>query len=166
MDDRDFIQDLGLPFLAHRLRRASELIVEGTAAFLRTEGFAAPARSMSTLLLLKRNGALSITEIAYWLKLSHPLIIKLTKGLADAGYVKQQSDPKDNRRRMISLTAKGAQQADRVEEFTLTLADTFQDLFKDMGTDFFEAVERFEAAAADCSIEHRLLRAKAEKQSS
>jgi DNA-binding MarR family transcriptional regulator len=106
--------------------------VEGTAAFLRTEGFAAPARSMSTLLLLKRNGALSITEIAYWLKLSHPLIIKLTKGLADAGYVKQQSDPKDNRRRMISLTAKGAQQADRVEEFTLTLADTFQDLFKDM----------------------------------
>ena len=83
--ESDFVQSLGLPFLAHRLRRVSELIVEGSTAAMARHGFESPARSGSTMLLLLANGPTGITEIAYRLRLSHPLIIKLTAALAKAG---------------------------------------------------------------------------------
>ena len=104
----DFVRSLGLPFMAHRLRRLSELILEGSSAALRGAGFEGPARAGSTLLLLRGNGPTGITEIAYRLRLSHPLIIKLTGALAQAGLVRDESDPADSRRRLIALTESGA----------------------------------------------------------
>jgi DNA-binding MarR family transcriptional regulator len=162
--DRDFVQDLGLPFLAHRLRRASEAILEGTTSLLRTEGFNGPARSVSILLLLKEHGPLGITEIAYWLRLSHPLIIKMAAALEEGGYVVQHRDPKDNRRRLIALMEKGVEQADRIEEISAIIAQGLRNLFEEMGTDLLDAVARFETAVASCPMGRRFQHAKREKQ--
>src|SRR3954468_4585216 len=110
----DFVQSLGLPFLAHRLKRASELILEGSSAALCGAGLASPARAGSTLLLLRALGPTGITEIAYRLRLSHPLIIQPAAALAAAGLVSDDSDPADHRRRLIALTEKGEAEAARI----------------------------------------------------
>jgi DNA-binding MarR family transcriptional regulator len=147
MPDQDFVRSLGPAFLAHRMRRASELLVEGYTGFLHENGFAAPARSISTLLLLKEHGPLGITEIAHRLRLTHPLIIKLADGLAAAGYVSEHSDPADNRRRLLALTDAGLVQTERLGELLAVMERTFGQISEEIGIDLFAAIERLEAAA-------------------
>src|SRR6185295_3856052 len=145
MPDQDFVRALGLPFMAHRLRRLSEMILEGSSAVLRGAGLEGPARAGSTLLLLRENGPTSITEIAYRLRLSHPLIIKLAAALAAAGLVRDESDPADSRR-LIALTEKGAAEAIRIEHVSAALGRTFAAMFAEAGADLYAALERFEQA--------------------
>jgi DNA-binding MarR family transcriptional regulator len=156
MEEPDFVRSLGLPFLAHRLRRASELIVEGSSEALCRFGFDGPARSVSTLLLLKTNGATSITEIAHRLRLSHPLIIKLAEALAGAGLVRAERDPQDQRRRLITLTARGEAEVERIEAFLYAIAGVFTEIFAEGGADLFAALERFEAAMERTPIARRI----------
>ena len=152
----DFVRSLGLPFMAHRLRRLSELILEGSSGALRGAGFEGPARAGSTLLLLRANGPTGITEIAYRLRLSHPLIIKLAAALAAAGLVRDESDPADSRRRLIALTRKGETEAARIAAFSAALGRTFEAMFAESGADLYAALERFEAAAEARPIATRL----------
>jgi DNA-binding MarR family transcriptional regulator len=157
MDDTgDFVRSLGLPFLAHRLRRASELILEGSSEALRRYDYAGPARSASTLLLLDELGSASITEIASRLRLSHPLIIKLCRALAEARLVREEGDTKDRRRRLIALTEEGRAQVRRINSFSRALSETFSEMFAEAGADLFEAVEKFEAAAARTPVASRI----------
>jgi DNA-binding MarR family transcriptional regulator len=153
----DFVRSLGLPFLAHRLRRASELILEGSAEALRGFGSAAPARGGSTLLLLRAHGPMGITEIAFRLRLSHPLIIRLTDALAGEGLVRAEADPRDQRRRLIALTPRGEAEAARLEAFSQALARTFEAMFAEGGADLFAAIERFEAVAETRPIAGRIM---------
>jgi DNA-binding MarR family transcriptional regulator len=152
----DFVRALGLPFMAHRLRRLSELILEGSSAALRKAGFEGPARGGSTLLLLRDHGPTSITEIAYRLRLSHPLIIKLAAALGEAGLVRDESDAGDSRRRLLSLTEKGRAEAARIADLSAALGRVFAAMFEETGADLYAALERFEEAAEARPIGARL----------
>ncbi len=152
----DFVQSLGTAFLAHRLRRVSELIVEGTTEALRRTGFEGPARSVSMLLLLREKGAMGVTEIASRLRLSHPMIIKLARTLEAAGLVADSADRADQRRRLIALTGKGEAQTAIAQAMLGDVARTFDDMFGEAGIDLFAALERFEAVAARWPIADRL----------
>ncbi len=152
----DFVRSLGLAFLAHRLRRASDTIVEGTGEALRRTGFEGPARSVSMLLLLRENGAMAVTEIGFRLRLSHPMIIKLARTLEAAGLVRDEADPADHRRRLIALTEKGAAQTALAQGLLGDVARTFDAMFDEAGIDLFAAIERFEAVAERWPIADRL----------
>ncbi len=158
--EEDFIVSLGLPFLAHRLRRASEQIVEATSLLQQNNGFTGPPRSVSTLLLLESEGPLGITEISNRLGLSHPLIIRFVRGLLEKGYVTEERDPADARRRLISLTDKGRKQVAYLYEFSTVLAEALRRLFRDTGVDLYSAVEKFEQAIAERSLVDRLAEAR------
>lgn len=163
MQNTDFVQSLGLPFLAHRLRRASELILEGSSVALRRFGFDGPTRSVSTLLLLRTNGATSITEIAHRLRLSHPLIIRLAEALEAAKLVRAERDPQDQRRRLLTLTPRGEAEVDRIEAFLHAMAAVFTEIFAEEGADLFTAVERFEVAVERIPLVGRIDAALAEQ---
>jgi DNA-binding MarR family transcriptional regulator len=154
--EEDFIVSGGLPFLAHRLRRASEQLVEAAAVIQRNSGFTGPPKSISTLLLLEEEGPLGITEISNRLSLSHPLIIRFVRGLAAEGYVTHQRDPKDARRRLVSLTDKGRRHVAYIRGFMPVLAETFRRLFQDMGVDLYSALEKFELAISERPLVDRL----------
>jgi DNA-binding MarR family transcriptional regulator len=155
----DFITGLGAAFLAHRLRRASESILDATGPFLREQGISAPPRAISTLLLLDERGALGITGISTTLRLTHPLIIKLVRALADSGYVSEERDPQDSRRRLISLTDEGRRQAAIARRLNVAVARAFAGVAAETGTDLLDAVARFEAAIRAKPLADRLARA-------
>lgn len=160
----DFVESLGPAFLAHRLRRQSEAILEATTQVLRQEGFEGPARSISLLLLLRETGTLGVTELAYRLRLSHPMVIKLTRALAATGLVEDAADPGDQRRRMIALTERGRAQTAVTERVTRAVAHVLGD---GAGARLFAALEEFAAELAADPIEPRFtaaLRATADHQ--
>jgi DNA-binding MarR family transcriptional regulator len=152
----DFVTSLGLPLLSHRLRRAAEAILEATGTFLERQGFGGPPRSVSTLLLLAESAPLGITEISARLKLTHPLIIKLVRALTEAGYVREERDPADSRRRLISLTPEGARQAALLRRVNRVVARALERLAAESGADLFDAVARFEEAVAERTLIERL----------
>jgi DNA-binding MarR family transcriptional regulator len=144
----DFVESVGLPLFAHRLRRLSESLVEACGAWLPEAGVTAPPKAGSTLLLLAASGPLTVTEIATRLRLTHPLIVKLTRELEGLGLVSVEQDPADGRRRPVSLTPAGRRQADRLAEVNRALAAAYGELFAEAGADAFAAIERVEAALA------------------
>lgn len=154
--ERDFVESLGLPFFAHRLRRLSELFVEDSGIWLRELGVQTPPRAVSTVLLLSCDGALSVTEIADRLHFSHPLIIQLLRILQKEDLVRLRQDPQDGRRRMALLTEKGAREAAKLRRANAAMARAYRQLFAETGVDALACVERLEHACRRTSLLDRL----------
>ena len=157
--DDDFVASVGRPLLAHRLRRLSETFVEGYSEWLPSLGVTAPARSLSTLLLLEREGPLGVTELGARLRLSHVLMIKLVAALEAEGFAAPRPDPGDARRRPIGLTRSGREQVRKVERAILILDRAYAELGRRIGVDLLDAVERIERACREQPFDERLRRA-------
>ena len=155
----DFVTFLGRPFTAHRLRRLSELFVDGYEAWLPGFGVSVPARSLSTMLLLDREGPLGVTEIAARLRLSHPLLIRMVKVLEGRRFVAAAPDAADARRRPVSLTKAGGEEAERVAQALRILDRAYAELFAEVDADLVAIAARVEAACARESFAARLGRA-------
>ena len=161
-EDTDFITKLGRPFLAHRFRRLSETFLDGYGRWLPGVGITAPPRALSTLLLLDDDGPLGVTAIAARLRLSHPLLIKLTGSLEAQGLTRTARDPEDGRRRLIALTEAGRDQATRIRRAVEILDRAYGELMDEIGIDLMEGCARAERACRALSFDKRLERAGAE----
>jgi DNA-binding MarR family transcriptional regulator len=158
MASDDFISELGLPFLAHRFRRLSEILVEDIGEWLPEAGVRSPPRAGSTILLLRREGSLAITEIAARLRLTHPLIIGLVSELEELGLVKIERDPSDARRRLVALTKSGIDCADKIDRATKRIAEVYREVGAEIGVDLLVVAEKLEAACRKRPMAARLRR--------
>lgn len=140
--DPDFVRSLGLPFMAHLLRRISDRMVADAGAFEAGLGIAAPPRTASTMLLLRTRGAQSVTGIAAQLRQSHPLVISWIKQLRALGFVAPATDPDDRRRTLIVLTAAGEAEADRMAAMSAIIGDAYAAILAEADTGLFEALWR------------------------
>lgn len=156
--DSDFVARLGRPFIAHRMRRIAELFLDGYSRWLPEAGVTAPARSLSTLLLLGE-GPLGVTELAARLRLSHPLMIRLLASLEQAGFVALSRDSADARRRPASLTRKGLAEVARVRRAIRILDSAYAELFDEIGVDLTSVAARVEDACLRDAFHQRLQRA-------
>ena len=152
----DFVESLGLPLFAHRLRRLSEALVEDGRTWLPRMGVTSPPKAGSTLMLLAAEGPMSVTEIATRLRLTHPLIIKLVRELETLGLARTEQDPNDGRRRPVSLTAAGRREAGRLGEVNRAVAGAYADLFAEAGVDGLAVIEALERAVARRRLSDRL----------
>lgn len=157
--DADFVAQLGTAFVAHRLRRLAELFLEGYSRWLPEVGVTAPARSLSTLLLLADAKEAGVTELAARLRLTHPFMIKVVTRLEDEGLVETRADPKDARRRPVRLTARGQQEVDAIRRAMRALGSAYQELFRETGFDLASAVGATEDACLREPFHRRLERA-------
>lgn len=156
--DEDFVTGLGRPMLAHRLRRASELLLEGYERWLPQMGIRVPARAMSTMMLLREAPPLGVTQLATRLRLTHPLMIKLVAMLEAGGFVTTEQDTRDARRRPVSLTAEGRAEAERIERAMRVMDQAFEELCREAGCDLLKALEGMEKANRAEPLERRLQR--------
>lgn len=147
MSKGDFVSSQGLAFLAHRLRRLSEQLVEASGDWLREQGLRTPPRAVSTVQLLYRDGSLAITEIASELRFSHPLILKLADQLVSLGLAETAQDTCDRRRRMVTLTASGRAEAGQLLQTNRAIAASYAEVLNVAG---FDALGLVEALEQDC----------------
>ena len=81
MADMDYVDSLGTSFLAHRLRRLSDYVVEQVSENFTRAGIIVPPRSVSTLNYLRNNGPTGPVELGKALKFSHPLMVRALRNL-------------------------------------------------------------------------------------
>jgi len=154
----DFIARQGPAFLAHLLRRLSDELVQGAALWYPTMGVIAPPRTISTLIALDDQGPLGVTEIARLLRQAHPLVITWIRELTSLSFVTTRSDPKDGRRSLIALTAKGRAEVRRVRAALVGMEQASVRLLDQGGDGVLAALWRMEGACRDTPFAELLQR--------
>ena len=117
----DFVTALGPAFVAHRLRRLSDRIVDEIAEAIVEQGLRVPPRSASTILLLAERGAMGPVDIARTLRFSHPLMVRAIRALEQLGLVCAIDHSGDQRRRLVELTRRGRDEALALKRFNARL---------------------------------------------
>lgn len=152
----DFVEAQGNVFLAHRLRRASDRIVDQVGGMLAAMGLDVPPRGASMLLMLDEHGSIGVVEIARRLRLSHPLIVRMAQRFEELGFVSIEVDPEDARRRRLITTEKARREAAAIRAFNKRLTAMFDALFAEIECNLPLVLDRFDAALDAEPIAERL----------
>src|SRR5204863_7483807 len=131
----DYITSLGSLVIDHRLRRIVDHLLDAQAQVYADEQIAFEPRWTSTFLLLEQDGPLGVTEIAKRLRYSHPGIIKFTNAMMEAGLVSELTDPEDERRRLLQLSAEGRRRAPQLHSIWQAFREAQVELFRQAGCD-------------------------------
>jgi DNA-binding MarR family transcriptional regulator len=135
--------------------RVTDRILEQAGPAMAAAGLTVPARATSSLLLLARR-PMTVTEIAEALGYTHAALIKLTRVLIEAGLAERGEDETDARRKPISLTAAGREEARRADAFMRRAGAVYSALFEEIGVDVFDGLARMDAALAKQDFSSRL----------
>ncbi|GAA5315557.1 MAG: GNAT family N-acetyltransferase [Candidatus Pelagadaptatus aseana] len=93
--------------LGSRLKRLSDQMFQDVDKLYKARGVNLSSRCFSSLILLDSNGAMGITELAQELGQTHSAISQISKTMLKSGVIDQGKDPKDERRRLLNITAEG-----------------------------------------------------------
>ena len=154
----DYIARQGPAFLAHLLRRLSDELIQGAALWYPAVGVTAPPRTISTLIALDDLGPLGVTELAALLRQSHPLVITWIRELTSLSFVAAKGDPRDRRRSVVRLTARGKAEVRRVREALVVMEQASMRLLDQGGKGVLASLWRMEGACRDVPFAERLQR--------
>jgi len=144
MPNRPFYEQLSIApaFVGARAQRLASLIGEQGDALLENVGSVIPARCISTIIYLDKNGPSSLVEIARALNEQHQLTAHRAKQLERLSIVTRKPDANDKRRRTFQLTQKGRDEAKRVEANCHLAIDIFDTISDEIGLDLNMALDR------------------------
>ncbi|MGO4136897.1 MarR family winged helix-turn-helix transcriptional regulator [Rhizobium brockwellii] len=103
----DVVRTLGFLCMGSRLRRIGERLQADTQQVIDEAGLGIQAGQYPFLAAIDRSGPLTIGELAQAVGITQPGATRTTGQLLELGYVDMQPAPDDQRRRLVSLTAKG-----------------------------------------------------------
>lgn len=109
------LHDYGSLLLASRLRKVSEAFYAGVDEVYRGAGVDLPSRCFPILFLLRDHGKLGISELAQRLGQTHPAVSQMSRKLLRHRVVRESPDPRDDRRRLLSLSPRGRTVMARLE---------------------------------------------------
>jgi DNA-binding MarR family transcriptional regulator/L-amino acid N-acyltransferase YncA len=144
----DYLASLGSIGFTYRTRRLADRIGDAGRRFYESLGVPLEPNWHALLLYLDRHGAVSVTEAAAALKVSHPAIIDMARRMEAKDLIATSADPDDGRRRVLSLSAEGSR---RMPEFKALWAVIGEEL-----DSIIEATSGSDAMGALTTIEAQL----------
>lgn len=130
--------------LGTRLRRLGKLTSVGLDAICREMELEAEPRWFGCLQLLQQSGSLSVTEIARTLDQTHPAIVQLARVLMKEDLVRDETDPADRRRRLLSLSDKGREMARALGPLWIAMDAAAREWMNEGGFDLERAISDLE----------------------
>lgn len=129
-------------FLGKRAEALSALIERQFEPIFQRQDIVVPVRSCSLLLHLHRQGSASAADLAESLGMSHQLVLQKIPLLVRRELIRRSRDPRDRRRRILSLTIEGARQVALLERQAAHIAQVYRELYAEIGSDLFVALGR------------------------
>lgn len=111
---KDFAVELGCLGFTMRLKRLSDALIHDGRKLYKELGIDIEPNWYVVFRLIKRQGEMSVTEIADAIRMAHPSVISITNKMMKAGYLYSTPCQVDNRRRVLNLTEKAF---DKLPEF-------------------------------------------------
>jgi len=125
------LHDYGSLLLGSRLRKVSEALYAGVDEVYRSAGVDLPSRCFPILFLLRDHGRLGISELAARLGQTHPAVSQMSRKLLRHRMVTESTDPQDERRRLLALSARGRSVMQRLEPVWKAIIAAAADLESD-----------------------------------
>lgn len=152
----DFIQAGGVFFIAHRLRRLSDVMVADCERWFAEAGIIAPPRTTSMLYLLETRGPQRVTVIAAALRQFHPVVIDWARKLKKLGFLATTVDPTDRRGTLVSLTESGRREVAKIREAEAAITAAYAALGPETGVSLIDSIAVWETALSQRSLSVRI----------
>jgi DNA-binding MarR family transcriptional regulator len=160
----DYSRSFGGAALAARLRRISERFDRDGTRVYAAHNVRFEQRWYGILRQLIANGPMSVVEIAEALQISHASVSEARRSLERAHIIVSTPDPKDGRRRALSLTEEGRRLVNRLtplwEDFNTVASE-----LNDEAGDVVRLLDRLEDALARQSMYDRIMARAAHRNS-
>ncbi len=153
----DLIRELGPLAFASRLKRISERLMKDVSRIYQEQDVDFQARWFPVLYLLGQKTSMSVTEIAQALQMTHPAINQIASGMSEGGLLSSSKDVNDERRRMLSLSEKGAGVMTSLVPLWKDIEAANRDLLSLADSDLLAALGRIEAALDEEDMYQRVM---------
>jgi ribosomal protein S18 acetylase RimI-like enzyme len=152
----DMIKELKGLALGSRMKRLLDRMNRDISGTYRSLGLDFEARWFSVFYLLKEEAPLTVTGIANRLGFSHPAVIKIAREMGRKGLLLSSQDKTDRRKRLLRLSRKGKETADRLSPVWEDIRSVIQELLDGADHHLLLAIEGMEHQLDEKELSERL----------
>ncbi|MEW5875469.1 MAG: GNAT family N-acetyltransferase [Candidatus Zixiibacteriota bacterium] len=152
----DLIRELGPLAFASRLRRLSDQLSHDVSMIYRDFEADFEARWFPVARLLGRQSPIGVTEIAESLGYTHPAVSQIAAAMEKRGLIRSRRDRTDERRRLLSLTAKGKSTLAQIAPVWEAVRECTGELIRESGQDFLQGLAAMEESLRRRPMAERL----------
>lgn len=126
----DHLADLGALGFTYRTRRLADRIAEAGRRFYAAVGLPLEPNWHALLLYLDTREAVSVTEAASALRVSHPAVIEMVRRMEANGLLRTSTDPADGRRRVLALSDEGRRRLPEFKAVWAVIAEELEEVIE------------------------------------
>ena len=152
----DLVNQLGELALATRLKRLGERLQRDVSRIYSELDMDFEARWFILLYALGERSPQPVTELARDAGLSHQAVGQIARTMIGNGLVRETSDRRDERKRLLQLTAAGRRLIDRLRPIWAEIRAANAALLAEVGADLLTDLARIEEALAARSMAERV----------
>lgn len=157
------MNELHVLALGSRLKRLSDCIMQDVTTIYKTQNVDFEPRWFTCFYTLYHYSPISVTEISKKLGVSHVAVNHMLKGLQKKDLVCSQTDEKDKRKRLVSLSKKGKEIYPKLQPVWKNLESTVHKFVMEIEYDVIDVLKKMEESMAQKSLVERF--SEEEKQS-
>ena len=147
----------GLAFASRLKAISDQLYAAGDRAYQKA-GFEFQSRWFPVIVTLQSSKApLSVGDLAQAIGQTHASVSQIVKQLQKEGLVETTRDPKDDRKRMLTLTQTGRELVAEITPFWGSIRAAFRELFTEVGGDILSKIENLESSLKEKQLDDRIL---------
>lgn len=161
----NFFDTVGKLAIGSRLRLLSEKITEDAAQIFKLYNIDMQPKWFPVFYVLSTEGSSTVTAIAKEIGHSHPSVSKIIAEMSKKGYVKEKNDKADGRRNMVSLSPKGKEIVEKIQDQYKDVNNAVEDLSVNTRNDLWKAIGEWEFLLEQKSLLRRVQEQKKERES-
>jgi DNA-binding MarR family transcriptional regulator len=142
-------------FLGFKLSRLVELIISQGDQVFKAQGLSFPPRAASTVLLISDSESSTTADIARQLQQPHQVATQRVEMLIDLGLIKRTVDPKDARRKKLTLSKRGRDECVLLRKNLKQANSVFDNLYHEIDINLSAAAQRAFDALSQKSLPER-----------
>lgn len=152
-----FIKQLKMMAFGSRMKNFTDLMMKDVAKIYKDLDVDFEPRWFTFFsLLCEKNEEIPITKIAEELNQSHPAVIQVASMLEKKGLVKTRTDSIDQRKRLVSLSKKGKELANKMSPIWKEIKGATEDFIFDVEPAFLKIIEKLENSYKKKSLYKRI----------
>lgn len=153
----DLLEELGAFAFASRLKRLSDRLKAEVTTVYHHQGVDFNDSWFQVGYMLSRKDMMGITEIARALGISRPAVSQMAGEMAKKRIITIQPDPKDGRRRLLSLTDYGREAVETLKPVWDAVGTSTDELIESTGLDILKAISDIERGLKHRSLFSRVI---------
>ncbi|UTW02021.1 bifunctional helix-turn-helix transcriptional regulator/GNAT family N-acetyltransferase [Amphritea atlantica] len=141
----DYMKSFGSLSLGSRLKRLSDRLVQDVIRLYQSQGIELNPTFFPLFNMLHQQGAMTVTEAAEKLGVSHPAISKIARKMQQEGWLSKTTDPQDERRQLLTLTLKSESLLEQIAPVWNAIQAQLDSLISSQQHPLLASLEEFEA---------------------